>query len=394
MNSLPAAFAAARVIIALIMIAYAAAAAGEPERLSPPEATRELGLSRTASFQRPMARGFTSPAHGLAQFSSLTRQPERWSGASSFRRSRRAWPSAATGQTVRDLRLGHKPDLRDRHDPRNHHSMEPAGHIALSPVLAPDGKRLYVCNRFDDTVTIHDLSRRTVRVSHCRAAPAGLAGHHARRQPPAGRTSPSRRAGGPGCGIRKNEFAVKRMQSFLTVQPGETSSCVGCHEQRTREPDKSYESLVLMVVRRPPSKIEPITDVPDVIDYPRDVQPVLDQLCVRCHGYEPTTAGGPRRTNDTHRRPRSDRSCCWPHLPAVPVAGSSVATRNQGSQRLSSRARVTPTTRSCWPCAWRASNTWSRSRGSTCPVSFPRRLGSRAEAIRHPRLRHTTERPN
>jgi YVTN family beta-propeller protein len=42
--------------------------------------------------------------------------------------------------------------------------MEPAGHIALSPVLAPDGKRLYVCNRFDDTVTIHDLSRRTVRV--------------------------------------------------------------------------------------------------------------------------------------------------------------------------------------------------------------------------------------
>ena len=84
------------------------------------------------------------------------------------------------------------------------------------------------------------------------------------------------------------------MQSFLTVQPGETSSCVGCHEQRTREPDKSYESLVLMAVRRPPSKIEPITDVPDVIDYPRDVQPVLDQLCVRCHGYEPTTAGGPR----------------------------------------------------------------------------------------------------
>ena len=27
--------------------------------------------------------------------------------------------------------------------------------------------------------------------------------------------------------------AVKRMQSFTTVQPGETLGCVGCHEQRT-----------------------------------------------------------------------------------------------------------------------------------------------------------------
>ena len=52
-------------------------------------------------------------------------------------------------------------------------------------------------------------------------------------------------------------------------------------------------SLISMAVRRPPSKIEPIADVPDVIDYPRDVQPVLDALCVRCHGYEPTAAGGP-----------------------------------------------------------------------------------------------------
>ena len=33
--------------------------------------------------------------------------------------------------------------------------------------------------------------------------------------------------------LDKNDLSVKRMQSFLTVQPGETSSCVGCHEQRT-----------------------------------------------------------------------------------------------------------------------------------------------------------------
>ena len=34
--------------------------------------------------------------------------------------------------------------------------------------------------------------------------------------------------------------------------------------------------------------------MPDVIDFPRDIQPILDALCVSCHGYEKTAAGGPR----------------------------------------------------------------------------------------------------
>ena len=37
--------------------------------------------------------------------------------------------------------------------------------------------------------------------------------------------------------LDENDLAVKRMQSFLTLQPGETISCVGCHEQRTQTPD-------------------------------------------------------------------------------------------------------------------------------------------------------------
>ena len=89
--------------------------------------------------------------------------------------------------------------------------------------------------------------------------------------------------------LDENEMSVKRMQSFLTVQPGETTGCVGCHEQRT-------ESLLpagnFMAMRRPPSPIEPITDCPDVFDFPRDVQPILDELCVECHGHK-TGRGGP-----------------------------------------------------------------------------------------------------
>jgi hypothetical protein len=92
--------------------------------------------------------------------------------------------------------------------------------------------------------------------------------------------------------LDQNDLSVKRMQSFLTVQPGETTSCVGCHEQRTQAP--RHADTQLAALGRAPSHIEPIADVPDVIDYPRDVQPVLDALCVSCHGYEKTAAGGPR----------------------------------------------------------------------------------------------------
>lgn len=34
----------------------------------------------------------------------------------------------------------------------------PAGHTAMSPVLSPDGKSLYVCNRFNDDVSVLDLA--------------------------------------------------------------------------------------------------------------------------------------------------------------------------------------------------------------------------------------------
>jgi hypothetical protein len=92
--------------------------------------------------------------------------------------------------------------------------------------------------------------------------------------------------------LDEHDLAVKRMQSFLTVQPGELTSCVGCHEQRARTP--AAAQFPTLAARRPPSRLEPITDVPEVIDFPRDVQPVLDSLCVNCHGYEKTPAGGPR----------------------------------------------------------------------------------------------------
>ena len=82
--------------------------------------------------------------------------------------------------------------------------------------------------------------------------------------------------------LDENGLAVKRMQSYTMVMPGETQSCVGCHEPRTKSP-VSEPSAALLALKRPPSRITPTPGVPDVFDYPRDIQPIWDKHCVRCH---------------------------------------------------------------------------------------------------------------
>jgi hypothetical protein len=59
-----------------------------------------------------------------------------------------------------------------------------------------------------------------------------------------------------------------------------------------------------MATRRPPSRIEPIRDVPDVIDFPRDVQPILDRHCVKCHN---------TRTFANHMSLEGDRGPTYSH---------------------------------------------------------------------------------
>ncbi|MHC4586076.1 MAG: HzsA-related protein [Planctomycetota bacterium] len=93
--------------------------------------------------------------------------------------------------------------------------------------------------------------------------------------------------------LDENNNSVKRMQSFLTVMPGETTSCVGCHEQRTRTPIIKGGNT-LQALSRPPDQITPIAGIPDVFDFPRDIQPILDKHCVSCHGYDPKGNDGPR----------------------------------------------------------------------------------------------------
>ncbi|MGA2033397.1 MAG: hypothetical protein ABSG68_14170 [Thermoguttaceae bacterium] len=89
--------------------------------------------------------------------------------------------------------------------------------------------------------------------------------------------------------LDEHDLSVKRMQSFMSLMPGETTTCIGCHEQRTLAPQVRPANLAAL--RRGPSKIEPLVDVPDVMDFPRDVQPILDRHCLPCHDCD-RRAGG------------------------------------------------------------------------------------------------------
>ncbi|MDP6545152.1 MAG: hypothetical protein QGH60_14290 [Phycisphaerae bacterium] len=74
--------------------------------------------------------------------------------------------------------------------------------------------------------------------------------------------------------------AVQIMRSLTYLQPGETVSCIGCHEYRTMAPPTGRRPLASL---RRASKITPGPDGSNPLSYPILVQPVLDKHCVRCH---------------------------------------------------------------------------------------------------------------
>lgn len=73
--------------------------------------------------------------------------------------------------------------------------------------------------------------------------------------------------------------AVQLMRSWVSARPGETSSCVGCHENAETPPAPQYS----VAASRSPRKLEPWYGRARGFDFAREVQPVLNKYCVSCH---------------------------------------------------------------------------------------------------------------
>ncbi len=74
-------------------------------------------------------------------------------------------------------------------------------------------------------------------------------------------------------------MAIQSMRSATHVQPGQTVSCIGCHEPRTVAPPVKRA----MASFRQPSRIQPGPEGSWPIHFGRLIQPVLDRQCVSCH---------------------------------------------------------------------------------------------------------------
>jgi hypothetical protein len=93
--------------------------------------------------------------------------------------------------------------------------------------------------------------------------------------------------------LDENYMAVQTERTFVNYMPGETSSCIGCHETPNSSPTNKGQSYPLALKRNPspigPQPGETVGQRP--IDYTADVQPVWDKHCVECHSGDDPKGG-------------------------------------------------------------------------------------------------------
>ena len=80
--------------------------------------------------------------------------------------------------------------------------------------------------------------------------------------------------------LDENHMELRRMRSFISFQPGENRGCVGCHETRA---EAAAAPTVPIALRLQPRIPTPPPWGEKAISFLRDVQPVFDSHCIRCH---------------------------------------------------------------------------------------------------------------
>lgn len=82
--------------------------------------------------------------------------------------------------------------------------------------------------------------------------------------------------------LDENGVAVQTMRSATYVHPGETLTCVGCHEGRHNAAQNVVDGNPTAFTRAP-SEIKPDVPGSNPFNYPTLVQNTLDKRCVACH---------------------------------------------------------------------------------------------------------------
>ena len=82
--------------------------------------------------------------------------------------------------------------------------------------------------------------------------------------------------------LDKDKKMLQSMRSGVMVHPGETNGCIGCHEDRLMVPP--VISKMPMAMRKKPARLSDPEETA-IYSYMRDMQPVFDKHCVKCHDF-------------------------------------------------------------------------------------------------------------
>ncbi|MDD2598024.1 MAG: hypothetical protein PHO37_02195 [Kiritimatiellae bacterium] len=74
---------------------------------------------------------------------------------------------------------------------------------------------------------------------------------------------------------------IQSMRSWTMLQPGENASCVGCHESKNSVPSASARPTLAMAAGV--QRLAPINAPRRGFSFTMEVQPILDQHCIKCH---------------------------------------------------------------------------------------------------------------
>jgi hypothetical protein len=95
---------------------------------------------------------------------------------------------------------------------------------------------------------------------------------------------------------------VQTMRSWSTLQPGETFSCVGCHENKSETPALSRQTLAM---KAGPETLKSFYGPPRGFSFNKEIQPILDRHCIKCHtgrDSEPFDLSGNQIIDKTSKR--------------------------------------------------------------------------------------------
>ncbi|WP_372808754.1 hypothetical protein [Pontiella sp.] len=84
--------------------------------------------------------------------------------------------------------------------------------------------------------------------------------------------------------LDENGMMVQSMRSGTILMPGEVQGCVGCHENRV-EDTPLVSARNVMALQRPPSKLNGWFGEPRLFSYMKEIQPIFDKHCLKCHDF-------------------------------------------------------------------------------------------------------------